>query len=459
MNYTNSLDLNIIVIYVNLFKYLIISIHQRTKESIKFNIMKLANIKYKKIIISIFIVFVSIYLYSNKSYSLYELNYIDNVDNDEYNSKKEYYSKRLSLDESSISQKTYIVKKNQNLSVLFKKVGHTTPYTLLKKSKENCFYNLKINDELIFEFLNEKLKSVKRKSKKIDCIYDVKENIIQSRDQVFEIETERFVFFNNISNSFYSAALKSGLSANEIMSLADIFGWDIDFSIDIRSGDSFGVYIERKFVDSNYVGSEIKYAIFKNRKRVIEAYRYNDKFYDIKGNPLRKQFLRAPIDFYRISSKFNRKRLHPIFKKVRPHLGTDYAAPKGTPIYTTGDGTVIHKGTKGGYGKTVIIRHGNIYTTLYAHLSKYHKKLYVGKKVKQKEIIGYVGSTGYSTGPHVHYEFRVRGVHKNSLKVKFKKGKKLNKGYLSKMISNHKENNDIYSWLRKNYSRIAYGKK
>ena len=120
---------------------------------------------------------------------------------------------------------------------------------------------------------------------------------------------------------------------------------------------------------------------------------------------------------------------------------------------------MIHKGRKGGYGKTVIIRHGNIYTTLYAHLSKYHKKLYVGKKVKQKEIIGYVGSTGYSTGPHVHYEFRVRGVHKNSLKVKFKKGKKLNKEYLIEMVSNHKGNNSIYSWLRKNYSHVAYGKK
>ena len=459
MGLTNDLDLNIIVIYAKLFKYLVLSIHQRTKESIKFNIMKLAILKHKKIIISIFIVFVSIYLYSNKSYSLYELNYIDKVDNDEYNSKKEYYSKRLSLEKNSISQKTFIVKKNQNLSVLFKKVGYTAPYILLKKSKGNCFYNLKINDELIFEFLNNKLKSVKRKSKKIDCFFNAKENAIQSIDQVVETETEKFVFFNNISNSFYNSALKSGMSANEIMSLADIFGWDIDFSIDIRSGDSFGVFIERRFVDSNYVSSEIKYAVFKNQKRIIEAYRYNDRFYDIKGNPLRKQFLRAPIDFYRISSKFNRKRLHPIFKKVRPHLGTDYAAPKGTPIYTTGDGTVIHKGRKGGYGKTVIIRHGNIYTTLYAHLSKYHKKLYVGKKVKQKEIIGYVGSTGYSTGPHVHYEFRVRGVHKNSLKVKFKKGKKLNKEYLIEMVSNHKGNNSIYSWLKKNYSHVAYGKK
>ena len=441
-----------------MFKYLAISIHQRTRESIKFNFMKLGNLKHKKIIISIFIVFLSIYLYSNKSYSLYELSYIDKLNNEEYNNKKEYYSQKFNSDANIISQKTFVVKKNQNLSVLFKKVGNTTPNILLKKSKINCFYNLKINDVIIIEFTNNKVKSVRRKSKKIDCFYDAKENSIKKLEQLVEAETEKLVFFNNISNSFYASALRSGMSANEIMSLADIFGWDIDFSIDIRNGDSFGVFIERRFINSKHISSEIKYAVFKNQKRVIEAYRYKDRFYDIEGNPLRKQFLRAPIDFYRISSKFNRKRLHPIFKKVRPHLGTDYAAPKGTPIYTTGDGTVIHKGTKGGYGKTVIIRHGNIYTTLYAHLSKYHKKLYVGKKVKQKEVIGYVGSTGYSTGPHVHYEFRVRGVHKNSLKVKFKKGKKLNNKYLSEMILNHKKDNNIYSWLQKNYSHMAYGK-
>ena len=169
---------------------------------------------------------------------------------------------------------------------------------------------------------------------------------------------------------------------------------------------------------------------------------------------MQKQFLRAPIDFYRISSRFNRKRLHPIFKTVRPHLGTDYAAPKGTPIYSTGDGTIIYKGRKGGYGKTIIIKHGNIYSTLYAHLSKYRKNIYVGKKVKQKEVIGYVGSTGYSTGPHLHYEFRVRGVHKNSVKMKFKKDKKLNKNAIMKMKNKHKKNINIYSWINKNYIKF-----
>ena len=261
----------------------------------------------------------------------------------------------------------------------------------------------------------------------------------------------KLIFFNNINGSFYNSAIKSGLNPNEIMSFADIFGWDIDFSLDIRKGDSFGVVVERKYHNNSLVSSKIKYAIFKNNKRYFEAFRYKDKYFDSNGNSMRKQFLRAPIDFYRISSHFNKKRLHPIFKTVRPHLGTDYAAPKGTPVYSTGDGTIIYKGKKGGYGNTIIIKHGNIYSTLYAHFSKFKKGTYVGKKVKQKEVIGFVGSTGYSTGPHVHYEFRVRGVHKNSLKIKFKKGKKLNKKNIKKMQETHKVNGSIYSWLKEAY--------
>ena len=243
--------------------------------------------------------------------------------------------------------------------------------------------------------------------------------------------------------------MNANLTPNEIMSLADIFGWDIDFANGIRKDDMFAVVIDRTYSNKKHTGSIIKYAIFKNKKNIKVAYRYNKKYFNAKGRSLQKQFLRAPIDSYRISSHFNRKRLHPIFKTTRPHLGTDYAAPKGTPVYSTGDGIIIYKGRKGGYGNTIIVKHGNIYSTLYAHFSKYKKGTYVGKKVKQKEIIGYVGSTGYATGPHVHYEFRVRGIHKNVLKVKFKKGKKLNKKTINKMKAIHQKNIPIYLWLNK----------
>ena len=420
--------------------------------------MKAFIMKYKKVIISVVVILLSIFLYSNKPYSLYEVSYIKQINNQNIENSKDFYLEKIKksiVNKDYIKKHIFFVKKNQNLGFILKKIRLSTPYPILKKKKNNCFNNIYVNDKITIKTKDGKLHSIERKNKFINCIYKaenssikkVKENLNQDHD------IEQYIFFNNIDNSFYNSAIKSGLSPNEIMSLADIFGWDIDFSLEIRKGDSFGVVIDRKFLGEKHIGSIIKYAVFKNKKRIVDAYRYKKKYYNINGISLQKKFLKAPVDFYRISSHFNKKRLHPIFKTVRPHLGTDYAAPKGTPVYATGDGIIIYKGRKGGYGNTIIIKHGNIYSTLYAHFSKYKKGTYVGKKVKQKEIIGYVGSTGYATGPHVHYEFRVRGVHKNVMKVKFKKGKKLNKKTILKMKNNHKKNKDIYLWLKRNYSK------
>ena len=416
--------------------------------------MKELIIKYRKIIISIIIIFLSIFLYSNKPYSLYDINYLQKINKKSAENSKDFYldkMKKTINNNDSIEKKIFYVKKNQNLGYILEKVGIQTPNKILEKKKNNCLYNIYVNDKITIESKGKKLYSIERKNNSISCIYKTEDNSIKKVNKNLEADQdiEQYIFFNNIDNSFYKSALKSGLSPNEIMSLADIFGWDIDFSLEIRKGDSFGVVIDRRFLGEKYIGSDIKYAVFKNKKKVIEAYRYKKKYYNFKGVSLQKQFLKAPVDFYRISSHFNKKRLHPIFKTVRPHLGTDYAAPKGTPVYSTGDGTIIYKGRKGGYGNTIIVKHGNIYSTLYAHFSKYKKGTYVGKKVKQKEIIGYVGSTGYATGPHVHYEFRVRGIHKNVLKIKFKKGKRLNKKTVNKMKSIHKKNIPIYLWLNK----------
>ena len=416
--------------------------------------MKELIIKYRKIIISIIIIFLSIFLYSNKPYSLYDINYLQKINKKSAEKSKDFYldkMKKTINNNDSIEKKIFYVKKNQNLGYILEKVGIQTPNKILEKKKNNCLYNIYVNDKITIESKGKKLYSIERKNNSISCIYKTEDNSIKKVNKNLEADQdiEQYIFFNNIDNSFYKSALKSGLSPNEIMSLADIFGWDIDFSLEIRKGDSFGVVIDRRFLGEKYIGSDIKYAVFKNKKKVIEAYRYKKKYYNFKGVSLQKQFLKAPVDFYRISSHFNKKRLHPIFKTVRPHLGTDYAAPKGTPVYSTGDGTIIYKGRKGGYGNTIIVKHGNIYSTLYAHFSKYKKGTYVGKKVKQKEIIGYVGSTGYATGPHVHYEFRVRGIHKNVLKIKFKKGKRLNKKTINKMKSIHQKNIPIYLWLNK----------
>ncbi|MFW5426154.1 MAG: M23 family metallopeptidase, partial [Methylophagaceae bacterium] len=155
------------------------------------------------------------------------------------------------------------------------------------------------------------------------------------------------------------------------------------------------------------------------------------RYYAPNGNSMRKTFSRSPVHFSRISSKFNPNRKHPILKTSRPHKGVDYAAARGTPITATGDGKVSSVGTKGGYGRTVVLSHGGKYTTLYAHMSSYRKGLRAGKRVQQGDVIGYIGSSGLATGPHLHYEFRVNGVHRNPLTVSLPKAEPLEKKYLA----------------------------
>ena len=423
--------------------------------------MKEIFFKYK-IVICLLVIMLSIYLYSNKPYSLYEINHVNNISKVQIDSIKTFYFRDMTginTNNKNLKINKVYIKKNQNLSSILKKLNIIIPASIFKKTKNNCLYNLGINDEITITTNGANLISLVKRNSFSECVFNSSNNSIKQIKDIADKDIEQLVFFNTIESSFYSSALNANLTPNETMSLADIFGWDINFANGIRKGDMFAVVIDRTYSNKKHTGSIIKYAIFKNKKNVKVAYRYNKKYFNTKGRSLQKQFLRAPIDSYRISSGFNRKRLHPIFKTIRPHLGTDYAAPKGTPVYSTGDGTIIYKGRKGGYGNTIIVKHGNIYSTLYAHFSKYKKGTYVGKKVKQKEVIGYVGSTGYATGPHVHYEFRVRGKHKNSLKIKFKKGTQLNDKTLLKMMRSHKNNLSIYSWLDKKYINNNYEEK
>ena len=227
-----------------------------------------------------------------------------------------------------------------------------------------------------------------------------------------------------INNSMFLAGERAGLSNRTIMSLASIFGWDIDFAMDIKKGDRFNVLYEEKYLDGKRIGvGEIVAAEFTNRGRTFTALRYTDSagdtsYYTPDGHSMRKAFLRTPVDFARISSRFNLNRKHPVLNRIRAHKGVDYAASRGTPIKAAGDGKIIHRGRKGGYGNVVILQHGNGIRTLYAHMHGFKRGQKRGGKVKQGQIIGYVGSTGMSTGPHLHYEFQVNGVHRNPLKVK-----------------------------------------
>ncbi len=227
-----------------------------------------------------------------------------------------------------------------------------------------------------------------------------------------------------IHNSLFVAGQNAGMSDGLIMQLAGIFGWDIDFALDIRQGDSFTVLYEELYLDDEKIDDgNIVAAEFINDETTYRAYRYTDshgktEYYSTDGSSMRKPFLRTPVNLARISSYFNLRRKHPVLNRIRAHKGVDYAAATGTPIMASGDGKVMHRGNKGGYGKTIILRHGSTYTTLYAHMSRYARGTSVGSRVRQGQIIGYIGSTGLSTGPHLHYEFRVNGVHRNPLRVR-----------------------------------------
>ena len=227
-----------------------------------------------------------------------------------------------------------------------------------------------------------------------------------------------------IESSLFLAGQGAGLSQKTIMNLVDIFQWDIDFGLDIRKGNKFKVIYEKLYRDGEYLGEgDILAAEFQSSGRTIKAIRYTDftgrtSYYTPEGRSMRKAFLRNPVDVVRITSHFNPKRKHPVLHTIRAHKGTDYGAPIGTPIRSTGDGKIIFAGVKGGYGNTVVVRHGDKYTTLYAHMSRFAKAIKNGKRIQQGQIIGYVGKTGRVTGAHLHYEFRINGVHKNPLKVK-----------------------------------------
>ena len=222
-----------------------------------------------------------------------------------------------------------------------------------------------------------------------------------------------------INSSLFEAVEAAGGHDQTAVGLADIFGWDIDFVLDIQPGDSFVVSYQELYQDGVYVkDGPILAASFTNQGRQYRAVRYvdpdgNAHYYTPDGRPMRKAFLRAPVEFTRISSKFNSARLHPILNLIRAHKGVDYAAPIGTPVRAAGDGRIRYAGPKGGYGNVVEIEHTRSIVTVYGHLSRFAKGTHVGAHVNQGEVIAYVGMTGLATGPHLHYEYRVNGVFKN----------------------------------------------
>ena len=324
---------------------------------------------------------------------------------------------------------SYSVQKNDNLTSLFKRAGLDARdvYNISQATIEGKELNrLYPGESLSFLIEGAALKKLKY------AVSPLKTILIASINNEYVVKTiertpetrERYVE-GFIEDSLFADAERAGLSNNMIMRFASMFGWDVDFSQDIRKGDRFKVIYNEQFLDGKKIkDGHIVAAQFINNGESFTAIRYTDSdgsssYYTPDGHSMRKAFLRMPVDFARISSSFNLKRKHPVLNRIRAHKGVDYAASTGTPIKASGDGKVIWKGTKGGYGRAIIIQHGSNITTLYAHMSKYNTKLEQGSRVKQGQVIGYVGQSGLASGPHLHYEFRVNGTHKNPMTVKF----------------------------------------
>jgi murein DD-endopeptidase MepM/ murein hydrolase activator NlpD len=244
--------------------------------------------------------------------------------------------------------------------------------------------------------------------------------------QMIERDAEYLPRFaeTRIDNSMFLDGERAGIPESTLIEIANIFGWDIDFAQDIRKGDEMSVIYQEIYLDGEKIGNgNILSVRFRNQGTLYTAIRYEDKsgnasYYTPEGMSMRKAFLRNPIDFFRISSRFSLGRKHPILNTIRAHKGTDYAAPIGTPVKAAGNGKVTFAGRQNGYGNVVIIQHGSRYETRYAHLNGFARDVRAGRSVKQGQVIGYVGMTGLATGPHLHYEFRVDGVHRDSLTIK-----------------------------------------
>jgi murein DD-endopeptidase MepM/ murein hydrolase activator NlpD len=232
------------------------------------------------------------------------------------------------------------------------------------------------------------------------------------------VETRIRTATATIDSSLFQAAESADVSDIVALKLANIFAWDIDFVLDIREGDRFTAVYEQIYQDGKYLrDGDVLAAEFVNSGKVYRAVRFaadgSASYYSPDGLPLRKAFLRAPVEFTRVSSVFNPHRMHPILNLIRGHMGTDYAAPIGTPVHAAGDGRISFAGPRGGYGNALVLAHSNSVSTLYGHLSRFAKHIRVGTHVQQGEVIAYVGMTGLATGPHLHYEYLVDGLHKN----------------------------------------------
>jgi len=320
------------------------------------------------------------------------------------------------------------IKTGDNLSGVFSRAGLNDRdlYELFDGNKSaKDLRNLAVGQKMSFLVDNEgKLKELKYSKNTLDSIkFTRTASGFTSQESSLKPEIRYSFRQGTINSSLFMSGKQAGLPNNLTMELADIFGWDIDFALDIKKGDEFKVMFEEQYLNGKKIGTgSILSAEFTNDGTTYRAVRYTNKdgatkYFTPDGKGMNKAFLRTPVDFARISSEFSLGRLHPVLNTIRAHKGTDYAASTGTPIRATGDGKVILAGRKGGYGNCVIIQHGQGYETLYGHMNNFAKGISTGSRVSQGQVIGYVGQTGLATGPHLHYEFHMNGEVRNPVTV------------------------------------------
>lgn len=323
--------------------------------------------------------------------------------------------------------KEFTVQNGDNLSIIFKRAGlnDRSIYELFNEAKEaKDLRKIRPGQKMAFLVVDGQLQGLNYVVDELKSLsFNRTSKGFKSVETVLKPDVKHAFSQANIDSSLYMAGKRAGLPSLLTMELANIFGWDIDFALDIQKGDSFKVMYEEQYLNGKKIGTgKIVAAEFTNRGKTFQAVRYTDKdgasnYYTPDGRGMHKAFLRTPIEFARISSHFNLARKHPVLHIIRAHKGTDYAAARGTPIRATGNGKISFAGRKGGYGNCVVIQHGQGIETLYGHMHNFAKGMKTGARVSQGDVIGYVGSTGLASGPHLHYEFHVNGQVRNPVTV------------------------------------------
>lgn len=323
--------------------------------------------------------------------------------------------------------KEFTVQNGDNLSILFKRAGlnDRTIYELFSDAKDaKDLRNIRPGQKMAFLVENGQLQGLNYIIDELNSLSFTRGTKGFTGKEIALKPDVKYAFRQaSIDSSLYMAGKRAGMPSNLTMELANIFGWDIDFALDIQKGDSFKVMYEEQFLNGKRIGTgKIMAAEFTNAGKTFKAVRYTDKqgasnYYTPDGRGMHKAFLRTPIEFAKISSHFSLGRKHPVLHIIRAHKGTDYAAVRGTPIRSTGNGKVAFAGRKNGFGNTVVIQHGQGIETLYGHMNGFAKGIRSGSRVSQGDVIGYVGSTGLASGPHLHYEFHVNGQVRNPVTV------------------------------------------